>query len=237
VTDAVVLRARDVSLGYGDRTVLAGVDWTVHAGDCWFLIGPNGSGKTTLLRALLGLLAPRRGRLERGPALARPEHLGYVPQRCDLNPSLPTTVREFVSLGFVGTRAAREERAAALAWALAEVGLGELAAAGYWSLSGGQRQRCLVARALVRRPRVLILDEPTEGLDVATQDALLATLESLRREQGMTLLVVTHRLDIAARQASHLAFFHGGGVRAGPREALLADPELRKAFLRVELAS
>ena len=232
----LVLRARDLTLAYGEQTVLAGVNWTVYAGESWFLLGPNGSGKTTLLRALLGLLEPQGGRLERGPCLATPAGLGYVPQRGEPSAVLPTTVREFVSLGFVGSAVPRTQRRAALAWALERVDLGGLADASYWSLSGGQRQRALVARALVRRPRVLILDEPTEGLDVATQDALLRTLDALHREEGMTLLVVTHRLDIAERQATHVALFRAGRVVAGPRDVVLSGDALRGAFARVELA-
>jgi ABC-type Mn2+/Zn2+ transport system ATPase subunit len=227
---ALLLRARGLELGYGRTSVLSGVDLEVRAGEFWFLIGLNGSGKTTFLKAVLGLLRPRGGRLERHGELARRERLGFVPQRCDLNPSLPSTVREFVSLGLVAAKAAPAERDERLRWALERVGLAGLRHADYWSLSGGQRQRALVARALVRRPGLLVLDEPTEGLDVGTEDALLRTLAELNRDEAMTILFVTHRLAIAARHATHIAVFHEGDVRAGDRSTVLERGDIGAIF-------
>ncbi|HSJ98476.1 MAG TPA: ATP-binding cassette domain-containing protein, partial [Myxococcota bacterium] len=135
-------------IGYGARTVLDHVDWEVRAGESWFLLGANGSGKTTLLRTVLGLLPLQAGRLERDPERASLARIGFVPQRCEMNPALPTTVGEFVTLGLVGLRVARGEREARLVEALARAGLAGLAERSYWALSGGQRQRALVARAL-----------------------------------------------------------------------------------------
>jgi ABC-type Mn2+/Zn2+ transport system ATPase subunit len=226
----VVIRMRGVELGYGPRPVLAGVDWNVRVGQLWFLLGPNGAGKTTLLRAILGLLAPRAGSLERDPERAGRERIGFVPQRCELNPALPTTVREFVTLGLVGIPAPRAERAARLDWALAQAGLEGLADASLWSLSGGQRQRALVARALVRRPRFLILDEPTEGLDAPTEEAFLDVVAALHREHGVTVLFVTHRLATAVRHATHVALAEGGTLVVGTRAEVLAHPRAARAF-------
>jgi ABC-type Mn2+/Zn2+ transport system ATPase subunit len=225
-----VLSLRGVRFGYGGRIVLTDVDLEVRAGDVWFLIGPNGSGKSTFLRGVLGLLPPQAGVIERSPRHAGPEALGFVPQRCELNPTLPTTVREFVSLGLVGLRVPRTQRPARLAWALAHAGLSGLAKASYWSLSGGQRQRALLARALVRRPRLMILDEPTEGLDVSSERAFLDALLELNRSEGLTLLVVTHKLSLAERHASHVALFHAGRVVAGPRANVLGKAALGRLF-------
>jgi ABC-type Mn2+/Zn2+ transport system ATPase subunit len=225
-----MLSIRGVELAYGPRTVLRGVDLQVRAGEFWVLIGPNGSGKTTLLQAILGLLAPRSGRIDRDPVRACSERLGFVPQRCDLNPSLPTTVREFVMLGLVGARVSRADRPERLRRALAGVGLEGQERASYWSLSGGQRQRALVARALVRQPDFLILDEPGGGLDVGSQEAFLHTVAELHRNEHLTLLYVTHELSIAARYASHVALFHNGSVTAGPRAEILARPDLEAIF-------
>jgi ABC-type Mn2+/Zn2+ transport system ATPase subunit len=209
--------------------VLSDVDLEIRRGEFWFLIGPNGSGKTTLVRALLGLLPPRAGVLERHPEWTARERLGFVPQSCDINPTLPTTVREFVSLGFVRSGIPGPERPAVLRDALALVGLAGRERASYWSLSGGQRQRALVARALVRRPRLVVLDEPTEWLDVASEDVLLRTLVELHRT-GLTLLFVTHKLGLAARHATHVALFDAGRVRAGPRAAVLDPREVDRVF-------
>ncbi|MBW2274942.1 MAG: ATP-binding cassette domain-containing protein [Deltaproteobacteria bacterium] len=230
VAGECVLTLEGASFGYGTKPVLANVDLRVEAGQLWFVIGPNGSGKTTMLRALLGLLAPRAGRVWRHPQHASRERLGFVPQRCEISPALPTSVREFVSLGTVGIRRPRRRREADLAWALERAGLAGMARRSYWSLSGGQRQRALVARALVRRPRLLLLDEATEGMDAASEESFLATLGELHHGGEATLLFVTHRLDIAARHATHIALVHGGGLRAGPRDAVLALPEIEEAF-------
>jgi zinc transport system ATP-binding protein len=228
--DETLLEARALELGYAGRRVLAGVDLVVRPGEAWFLLGANGSGKTTFLRAVLGLLEPTRGRLRLHPVLAARARLGFVPQGTSLSPSLPTTVREFVSLGLVGTRTPRTRRGQEIHRALEQVGLAALARSDFWSLSGGQRQRALLARALVRRPSWMLLDEPTEGLDVRTEEALLRTLGQLNRRDGLTLLFVTHRLAIAARHATHVALFHGGAVTAGPRAALVGSEAARSVF-------
>jgi zinc transport system ATP-binding protein len=223
-----VIDVRGVDVGYPGRRVLSSVQWSVRSGEYWFLLGPNGSGKTTLLRAVLGLLQPLAGEIRRDPAAASLEHTGFVPQQSRTNPTLPTTVREFVSLGSVGLAPARHTDA--LAWALARVGLAELAQRDLRALSGGQRQRALVARALVRRPRLLVLDEPTEGLDVASEESFLATIEELHTAERLTVLFVTHKLRIATRYATHVALFGAGRVRAGARDAVLAPADLEATF-------
>jgi ABC-type Mn2+/Zn2+ transport system ATPase subunit len=224
-----VIEVRNLDVGYPRRLVLSGVDWTVRAGEYWFLLGPNGSGKTTLVHAVLGVLQPLAGSIELDPATASLEHTGFVPQRSRTNPTLPTTVREFVSLGAVGLpRTKRDD--GSLAWALARAELADLADRDLRALSGGQRQRALVARALVRRPRLLVLDEPTEGLDVASEEAFLATIEQLHREEQLTVLFVTHKLRIAARYATHVALFAEGRVRAGARDQVLVPADLEATF-------
>jgi ABC-type Mn2+/Zn2+ transport system ATPase subunit len=234
----VIVKTAGLRLGYGRRVVLAHVVFQMRAGEFWFFLGPNGEGKTTLLRAILGMVRPQAGQLWVHPELGRRERIGFVPQRCDINPTLPTTVREFVLLGLVGIDTDRHEAAARLGWALERVGLGGLEGKDYWSLSGGQRQRALVARALVRRPSVLILDEPTNGLDVAAEDAVLRFLAELNREEQQTLLFVTHNLAIAARYATHIALFHAGEVTSGPRQEVLNRQTLERIYgVAVEVSS
>ncbi len=229
-----VIAARGLALAYDGRRVLSDVAFRIEAGEFWFLLGPNGAGKTTLLRAILGLLAPAAGELRLHPDLASRERIGFVPQGCELNPALPTTVREFVRLGLVGIRTGRADAADRLAWALAHAGLDGMGARSYWALSGGERQRCLVARALIRRPRLLLLDEPTLHLDPGAETALLRLLSALNREEGLTLLVVTHDLDTARAHASHLAIAGGGRLLAGPRDAILASEALAAGMLGAE---
>ncbi|MCK6553292.1 metal ABC transporter ATP-binding protein [Candidatus Binatia bacterium] len=220
----VLLHARALAVGYGRTPVLRDVDIEIRRGDFWCLLGPNGTGKTTLLRTLLGLLPPQSGEVWRAPNAGDSTHIGFVPQRCELNPHVPTTVREFVQLGTVGLGLGRAEAQRRLAWALERVGLGQLVAAGYWALSGGQRQRALLARALVRAPNVLLLDEPTNGLDPAVEAAFLGLLFELQRSEARAIAFVTHDLGIAAAHATHVALFHDGRVLAGARaEVLTAD--------------
>ena len=156
--------------------------------------------------------------------------LGFVPQRCELNPALPTTVREFVSLGLVGTRIPRADHSAALARALSQAGLAGMERANYWSLSGGQRQRALVARAMVRRPEVLMLDEPTSGLDPTTEDSILQTLAALNEREGVTIVFVSHQVATAARYASHVGLFRAGRVTCGPRSEVLREDLLTEVY-------
>ncbi len=217
----VVIKTTQLSLAYDRRIVLENVDLEVRKGEFCFFLGPNGSGKTTLLRAILGVLRPRTGTLWLHPDLARRERIGFVPQRCDLNPTLPTTVREFVLLGLVGIQASTKQQTERLEWALARVGLEGMARRNYWSLSGGQRQRVLVARALVRYPSLLILDEPTNGLDLSTEDMFLRFLAKLNQGENLTLLFVTHDVAIAARYATDIALFHSRTVESGTREKML----------------
>src|SRR5574337_1935818 len=226
----IILKVTELTVGYTRRTVLEHVTVECRKGEFWFFIGPNGSGKTTLIRAILGILRPQAGQLWLHPDLARREGIGFVPQRCDLNPALPTTVREFVILGLVGIRLGAQEETERLEWALGKVGLEGMARRHYWSLSGGQRQRALVARALVRRPGLLILDEPTNGLDLSTEDSFLRLLADLNREEHLTLFFVTHNIAIAARYATHLALFRLGRVESGPREQMLNRAALDRVY-------
>jgi ABC-type Mn2+/Zn2+ transport system ATPase subunit len=202
----------------------------VRPGEFWFFLGPNGAGKTTLLKALLEEIRPQRGRILTDQELYRRDNLGFVPQRCDLNPTLSTTVREFVLLGLVGIRVHRRERESRLDWALDKAGLTGMSARNYWSLSGGQRQRALVARALVRRPRILFLDEPSRGLDLAAEVALMQSLTDLNRQESLTVLFITHDLTLAARYASHVALFHNGQVQGGPISDVMTAERLQFTY-------
>jgi ABC-type Mn2+/Zn2+ transport system ATPase subunit len=226
----VALRATELSLGYGRRTVLERVSLEVRWGEFWFCLGPNGEGKTTLLRAILGDLHPRAGQLWLHPERARRERIGFVPQRCDFNPTLPTTVREFVTLGMVGLRLSRREQPRRLQWALTRVGLQHMTTQSYWALSGGQRQRALVARALVRQPQLLLLDEPTNGLDLPTAHALLQLLVDLNQHERLTILFVTHDVALAARYATHVVLVRAGSAVVGPVQEVFTPSHLARVY-------
>ena len=187
------------------------------------IIGPNGSGKTTLLRVMLGLLAPLEGsvRLFGQPPAAFREwrRLGYVPQRAALDPSLPVTVQEVVASGLVASlglfqRIGGNEKAR-VGEALARVGMQAHARARIGALSTGQQQRVLIARALVSDPELIILDEPTGGVDPEAQTSFYALLHHLNREREVTLVLVSHDIGVVAKEVTKLAclnrrlIFHG----------------------------
>jgi zinc transport system ATP-binding protein len=229
-SSAVVLEARGLSLAYGSREVLVDVDWTVLRGEFWFLLGPNATGKSTLLKSIFGVVRPRRGRLSLAPGLAEGRRIGLVPQRCNLRSTLPLTVAEFVRMGLTRTGIRGREARDGLVSALEDVGLGSASERDYWSLSGGQRQRALVARALVRRPDLLILDEPTNGLDLPAEEGFLSLVARLNRERGLTLILVTHTIALAARYASHVALIASRRVVTGTRADVLTAERLGAAY-------
>lgn len=196
-----VLDLRGASFGYAGRAVLEGVTLRVRPGEVVALLGPNGSGKSTLVRGLLGLNDHLSGHAE---VLGTPLHrlhdrsrIGYVPQRHTLSGSVRSTVREVVATGQLATRrwwrvASRGEREQ-VTRALRTVGLDDRAKDDVATLSGGQQRRVLIARSLAARPDVLIMDEPTAGVDAASQDVLAAVLRRLAG-MGVTMIVVTHEL-------------------------------------------
>jgi len=229
VHDALI-RLRGVSLGYGGRPVLPPIDLEVQRGDFLALVGPNGSGKTTILRALLGLLRPLSGTVERvGP----PARVGYVPQRKVLDHSWPLRTIDVVEMGLfdrVGLlrRPGPEHRAEAQR-ALASVGLAEVAERRYNALSGGQKQRALIARALAGGPSVLMLDEPTAGMDLPSTGSILALLTRLHGE-GLTVIVVTHQLNEVANITKRVALLTAHGLRVGANRDILTAENLTALF-------
>ncbi len=222
--------AQGLCLGYGSEPVLEAVSLTVNEGEFWFLLGQNGTGKSTLVKAILGLLQPRSGVIRLHGDLTDRRQVGFVPQQPEINPTLPTTVREFVTLGLVGIHSRPRDTAQRLNWALERVGLIGMDRQDYWSLSGGQRQRVLVARALARRPRLLVMDEPTAGLDPTAESTLMGYLDTLNRIEGLTIVCVSHDLATAARHASHIALFDAGSILAGSEQDVLTRDNLRRVY-------
>jgi zinc transport system ATP-binding protein len=213
----------DVSFAYGEVTVLEGINFTVEAGDFLGIIGPNGSGKTTLLQLMLGLLAPTRGAVRlfgHPPASLRQwGRLGYVPQKTTFDAALPATVQEVVASGLVAVLGLLRRAGAAqrqrVDEVLAQVGMEAHGARRIGALSVGQQQRVLIARALVTDPELLILDEPTGGVDPEAQTSFHALLHHLNREREVTLVLVSHDIGVVAREVTRLAclnrhlIFHG----------------------------
>jgi zinc transport system ATP-binding protein len=222
----------------GGAAALADVTFTVEAGDFFGIIGPNGSGKTTLLRIMLGLLAPTAGEVRLfGVTPARFhdwQRLGYVPQRANLDPTLPITVAEVAGSGLVSTlgalgRAGREGRRRALE-ALALVGMEKHAPARVGRLSAGQQQRVLIARALVSDPELLVLDEPTGGVDPEAQSHFYRLLHRLHAERGVTLVLVSHDIGVVASEVTRLACLNGTVLFCGPPSGFLSHETLTRLY-------
>ncbi|MEV8514201.1 ABC transporter ATP-binding protein [Dactylosporangium sp. NPDC051484] len=223
------------AIAYDAEPVLTGVTGRVHAGEVVALIGPNGAGKSTLIKAVLGLVPVVGGTvtvLGRTPAAARRD-VAYVPQADILDPQFPVSVAQVVLMGRyreVGwlRRPGRDDRRIA-AEALAQVGLAERARATFGTLSGGQRQRVLLARAIAQRPRLLLLDEPFNGVDLVSQDALLGALRGLKR-QGTAVLISTHDLALAQHVSDHACLLNRRMFGFGPTGATLTPDLLRATY-------
>jgi ABC-type Mn2+/Zn2+ transport system ATPase subunit len=202
---SALIRLEDVTLGYDGAPVLQHVSLAIERGEFAALLGPNGAGKTTLFRGMLGLLPLSAGRIVFGfDRRARPP--GYVPQKERLDPIFPLTALEVVAMGAAARLpplrpAGRRVRARA-AECLGLVGLAGQADAPYWALSGGQKQRVLIARALAVDPEVLLLDEPTAGVDAAAEAAIMEVIARLNRDQHLTVVLVTHDLRLVERQGA-----------------------------------
>jgi ABC-type Mn2+/Zn2+ transport system ATPase subunit len=225
----VLLTLDDLTVGYDGKAVLREVSFCIIAGECIALLGPNGSGKTTLFKTLLGILPPLGG-VVRGSA-ERPPRFGYVPQRERLDSIFPVTVREVVRMG-----AYRRLRPfAPLAEASHEVvadALGRVGAKGWErrvlsELSGGERQRVLIARALVSRPTVLLLDEPTSGVDLATELAVIELVKELRAT-GLAVVMVSHNLRTVEQVADRVIWVHRGAVESGSAADMLTPERIRE---------
>lgn len=225
-----ILCAEQVTLGYGRRTVLADVNLAIRRGEFWAFLGPNGEGKSTLIKALLGAVRPARGKIFLRADFQRRTRLALVPQECEVNPSVPTTVREFILGGLVGINVSGAQRDARLKGVLDLMAIPHLRERSLWALSGGQRQRALVARALIRDPLLLIVDEPTAGLDLAAAASLLDAITGLSRDKGITIVFVTHDLSIAAQHATHAALFRAGKLTAGPLKEVFTPANLSRTF-------
>ncbi|HET9515713.1 MAG TPA: metal ABC transporter ATP-binding protein [Gemmatimonadales bacterium] len=221
---------RDVTLGYGHRPLLRRLEFDIAEGDFLGLVGPNGSGKTTLLRALLGTLEPLSGVIRLAPGI----RFGYVPQREQIDPRWPLRVIDVVLMGRyhrigLGRRPSAADRTAALN-ALEHVGIADLAERHLSSLSGGQKQRALIARALVGAPTVLILDEPTTGLDLVSTTQILSLVRELHERDRITVLMVSHMLNEVANYVDRLGLLVNGEIRLGPVDQILTEKALTELY-------
>ena len=214
-----LISVRDLSVAYGAHTVLHDVDLTVEPGEIVTIVGPNGSGKTSLLRAIIGAAQPARGEVMRKPGLK----IGYVPQRLHIDPTLPITVERFLRLT---ERVSRADCQAALHAA----GVSDLLRRQMSQLSGGQFQRVLLARALINRPDLLLLDEATQGLDQPGSAAFYQQIESVRRETGCAIVMISHELHVVMSASDRVICLNGHICCQGTPAVVASAPEYRALF-------
>lgn len=214
-----LISAQNLSIRFGGDEVLSHISLSIDPREIVTILGPNGSGKSTLLRALLGILPPAQGSVSRAPEL----RLGYVPQKLSVDRSMPMTVRRFLSLP---NRVSDTEARAALA----RVALPDLEGRQMAALSGGQFQRVLLARALLSNPQLLILDEPTQGLDQPGEAAFYRLIEEVRRETGAAVLMVSHDLHVVMAASDRVICLNGHICCEGTPRVVSNAPEYRALF-------
>lgn len=207
-----------LTVRYGGNTVLSNVDLSVSKGEIVTIVGPNGSGKSTLLRAIIGAVRPAAGKVRAGEA-----RIGYVPQKLHIDPTLPMTVKRFLGLPkhVSGARAVE---------ALAEAGVPEIVSRQMADLSGGQFQRVLLARALLTNPDILLLDEPTQGLDQPGSAAFYRQIEDVRARLGCAVLMVSHDLHVVMGASDRVICLNGHVCCHGTPEIVASAPEYRALF-------
>ena len=240
---AAVVRLADVSVHRGGRAVLEGISFEVEPRAFVGVVGPNGAGKTTLLQAILGLWAISEGRIEvfgAPPHAVRGGSVGYVPQRVSIAPGFPASVFDIVALGNLrrGPRLSRQE----ILDHLGRVGMAEHAARPVGELSGGEQRRVVLAQALCASERLLILDEPTTGLDLPAEQEFYELLRSLKQDLGLSVLAVSHDLLALAGEADQLICInrtmhvHGNPHDVVHSHALQEAYSCEFDFLRGEIA-
>lgn len=213
-----IIKITDLSFSYKSEVILHEVSLTVKEGDFLGLIGPNGSGKTTLLKIILGLLQPTSGRAE-----LMTKKIGYVAQKAGFNAiGFPITVEEVISMA--GGSQAEIERVLEL------TNIASKKKRLLNELSGGQQQRVFIARALLHNPELLILDEPTVGIDSQSQNNFYKLLKKLNKENGLTLILVSHELDVVAKEVSSVACINKNLIYHGQPQELLETDLIEKLY-------
>lgn len=227
------MRLEHLVIGYRGGPVLSKeISLAIRKGEFWGIVGPNGAGKTTLIKTILGIIPPIQGTVAKTDGLT----YGYVPQRGALDDIFPLTALDVVLMGrcpkiglFRWVKRSDQELAEHY---LGRAGIAHLALRPFRSLSGGQKQRTLIARGLATEPDILILDEPTDGMDLAGESGIMTLIRNLHQESGLTILMITHILHLVANFAERLILIHGeeGLFETGMTTELLNSQRLREIY-------
>jgi len=239
-TGKPIITATNATLGYAHKIALTGVTFEITAGEFVGIIGPNGSGKTTLIKGILGLLPPISGQLQIFDCACeemRCHHrakIGYLPQKGFVDPNYPITAREVALMGRYSTiglfsHPSRKDHEIVME-SLQAVGMEDCAESPFGALSSGQQQRILMARALSQQPEILLLDEPTTGVDTAAQHQLLELVCRLHRDYSLTILFVTHDINMISDVADTLILLNGTLVGKSSPEELLTKERLTQVY-------
>lgn len=219
-----LLTCENVAAGYEGAPVIEGLNFAVERGDYLYIVGENGSGKSTLMKTILGLIRPRMGHVVTGEGLKRTE-IGYLPQQTVVQKDFPASVREIVLSGCLnrmGLRPFYTRREKELAARnMARLGVTALASHCYRELSGGQQQRVLLARALCATRKLIMLDEPVTGLDPKVTTEMYELVAALNRDEGLTVVMISHDIAAAVRYATHILHLGGGKYFFGSRAEYL----------------
>ena len=221
------LTCQNLTVGYDGRTVLQDLNFEVNPGDYLCIVGENGSGKSTLMKTILGLQAPISGTILTGDGLRKNE-IGYLPQQTQAQKDFPASVREIVLSGCQGRCGSRpfysKEEKRLAEENIGKMGIGSLTKRCYRELSGGQQQRVLLARALCATRKMLLLDEPVSGLDPRVTAEMYGLIETLNREEGITVMMISHDISAALKYASHILHI-GDSVFFGTKADYLQSPQ------------
>jgi len=215
-SSTILATLKHVNLSLGGRAILQDISLELHAGKVLTIIGPNGAGKSTLLRVLLGLQDIDSGEVTRQPSL----RIGYVPQKIMINALMPLKVSCFIAL--VGDKEVDS--------VLAEVGISHLADQAVQSISGGEFQRVLLARALMRKPQLLVLDEPAQGVDMMGQGALYEKIAQLKNQHDFAVLMVSHDLHVVMQQTDQVLCLNQHVCCSGLPEDVSKHPAYQRLF-------
>ncbi len=234
-----IIEIKNVSFGYTDEPVLKNISLNIHQGDYLGIIGPNGGGKTTLLKIILGLLQPQSGTIkifgQDSNNFKDRFKFGYVPQKAiNFDTKFPATVEEVVAMGRYAKRGLLRrltpEDKRQVRKALQEVDMLEHKNRLIGDLSGGQQQRVFIARALASQPEIIFLDEPTAGVDNKTQEQFYALLKKLNETLNLTLILVSHDIDVIAHEVTEIAFVNQTLIYHGTPEKMLSGDYLQKLY-------